>query len=537
MTAICAVYAPSVVHDLLAMIAASDLKSLRAELSDTGVFARRTVRTAGKLMVLLAAVAALLTLVVLMPWWWAFMLVPITAIPAVTAAMIGHEAAHGSFAARPLTNELVLHLVFPFFGGLGVQHWKNKHNHLHHGHPNVVGRDPDMNVWPMALTSAEHAASSRFRRWLQRTLQGYLFWPLTMLLAFSMRYESVRYLVRRARAGAIDGAWVADAACLLAHYAVWLVVPAFWFGVLPVLLVYAGLWATAGVLLALIFAPAHIGLPVADAGQRSGWDQQLAGTRNLRMPGWLSWFFIGLDFQVEHHLFPRIPHQNLAQASRVVGPWCARVGAPYQSASYRSSLRQVTRHVRLSWQIGPEVAVESSVPAMLDHRLAIGSRVFYPGHGVVSVKGIEERAFGGEIQLFYLLVVNVDASIKLMLPVGKVGQAGIRPLVTAAKARALMKAVAEQPESQTFPSDPVSRKQRTTGYGEALKSGSADRYTEALRELMSRHRAGKLSPGEQQILQRALAMFVDEMSAALDRSPDDVRADLRSITEVPAAGS
>jgi len=46
----------------------------------------------------------------------------------------------------------ILHLVFPFFGGLGVQHWKNKHNHLHHGHPNVVGRDPDMNVWPMALT-------------------------------------------------------------------------------------------------------------------------------------------------------------------------------------------------------------------------------------------------------------------------------------------------------------------------------------------------------------------------------------------------
>ncbi len=518
------------------MIAASDLKVLRAELSDSGVFARRTARTSGKLAVLLAAVAALLALVALMPWWCAVLLVPLAAIPAVTAAMIGHEAGHGSFAARPLTNELVLHLVFPLFGGLGVQHWKNKHNHLHHGHPNVVGRDPDMNVWPMALSSAEHAASSRFRRWLQRRLQGHLFWPLTVLLAFSMRYESARYLIRRARAGEVDRALVADAACLLAHYAAWLVVPAFWFGLWPVLMVYAGLWATAGVLLALVFAPAHIGLPLSDAGQRGAWDQQLAGTRNLRMPGWLSWFFIGLDFQVEHHLFPRIPHQNLARAALVVGPWCARVGAPYQSASYRSSLRQVTRHVRLSWQIGPEVAVESSVPQTL-HELTIGSRVFYPGHGVVSVKAIEERAFGGEIQRFYLLVVAVDASVKLMLPVGKVEQAGIRPLVSAAKARALMKAVAEQPEQQDFPSDPVSRKQRTTGYGEALKSGSADRYTEALRELMGRHRAGKLSPGEQQFLQRALGMFVDEMSAALDRSPDEVRADLRSIAEVPEAGS
>lgn len=521
---------------LLSMIAAADLKALRAELTDSGVFARRTARTSAKLVFLLLAVAALLALVVVMPWWCALILVPLTAIPAVTAAMIGHEAAHGSFAARRPTNEIVLHLVFPLFGGLGAQHWKNKHNHLHHGNPNVVGRDPDLNVWPMALSSAEYEASGPVRRWLQRTLQGYLFWPLTLLLAFSMRWESVRYLVRRARAGGLDRALVADAGCLLAHYVGWLVVPALLFGPWPVLLVYAGLWATAGLLLALVFAPAHMGLPLADAAERGGWHQQLAGTRNLRLPRWLSWFFVGLDFQVEHHLFPRIPHQNLARASRVVAPWCARVGAPYHSASYRSSLRQVTRHVRMSWQVGPEVAVETSVSSML-HRLAIGSRVFYPGHGVVSVKGIEERAYGGQMQLYYLLAVELDPSVKLMLPVGKVDQAGIRPLVSAAKARALMKSVAEETELPPFPTDPGSRKQRANGYGEALRSGSADRYTAALRELMSRHRAGKLSPGEQQLLQRAFGMFVDEVSAALERSPDEVRADLRSIADLPAAGT
>jgi fatty acid desaturase/RNA polymerase-interacting CarD/CdnL/TRCF family regulator len=520
---------------LACMYAASDLRALRSELTESGVFARHSARTATKLVILLAALAGMLGLVALLPWWCAVVLVPLAAIPAVTAAMIGHEAAHGSFAASRTVNDVVLYLVFPLFGGLGALHWKHKHNHLHHGHPNVVGRDPDINAWPMAMSSLEHAASGPVRRWLQRTLQGYLFWPLTTLLAFSMRYDSLRYLVQRVGAGQIDRAVLLDAGCLLAHYTLWLAIPMLWFGVWPVLLVYTGLWAVGGVLLALVFAPAHMGLPLASADERGGWHQQLAGTRNLKMPRWLSFFFVGLDFQVEHHLFPRIPHQNLARASRIVGPWCARVGAPYHSLDYGSSLRQVTRHVRLSWQIGPEVAVESSMPRTLQ-KLTVGSRVFYPGHGVVSVKSIEERAFGGAMQCYYLLELELDPSAKLMVPVDKVSQAGLRAIISPSKARALMKAVAEEAELPELKSDPGSRKQRATGYGEALRSGSADRYTATLRELLTRLRSSKLSAGEQQVLQQALAMFVDEMSAALDRPRDEVKADLRTIAELPAVG-
>jgi fatty acid desaturase/RNA polymerase-interacting CarD/CdnL/TRCF family regulator len=449
--------------------------------------------------------------------------------------MIGHEAGHGSFAASTRHNEIVLHLVFPLFGGLGAQHWKHKHNHLHHGSPNVVGRDPDMNVWPMALSSEEHAASSRFRRWFQRTLQGYLFWPLTLLLAFAMRVESWRHVVGRVRAGRLDRALVLDAGCMVAHYALWLALPMVWFGAWPVLLVYAGLWGTSGLLLALIFAPAHMGLPVRGCEQRGGWRHQLETTRNFTMPRWLSWFFVGLDFQVEHHLFPRIPHQNLEKASRTVAPWCARVGAPYQRVHYASSLRQVTHHVRRSWQTAPEVVVSSSPPEKLE-TLTVGSRVFYPGHGVASVAAIEKRAFGGAMQVYYVLALASDRAATVLLPIDKVGQAGVRPLVSAHKARALMRAVAEAPAAAEFKSDAASRKHRATGYSDALRSGSADRYTEALRELLARFRAGKLSPSEQQTLNQALAMFVGEVSAALDRTLDDVRAELRTSGELPAAG-
>jgi len=155
------------------------------------------------------------------------------------------------------------------------------------------------------------------------------------------------------RAGRLDRALVLDAACLVAHYALWLALPMLWFGAWQVLLVYTVLWAVVGLYLALIFAPAHMGLPLAEHGDRGGWDQQLDATCNLRMPRWLGWFFVGLHHQVEHHLFPRIPHQNLPQASHIVARWCSRIDAPYQEVDYLASLRNVTRHMQHSWRAGP----------------------------------------------------------------------------------------------------------------------------------------------------------------------------------------
>jgi fatty acid desaturase/RNA polymerase-interacting CarD/CdnL/TRCF family regulator len=511
------------------MITTAELQVLRGELVANGMFEHRTAETAMKLVLLLLALGAVLAGIVLLPWWCGLFLVPLAAVPAVTAAMIGHEAAHGSFAASPRNNELVLHLVFPLFGGLGAQYWKHKHNHLHHGHPNILGRDPDVNVWPMALSSEEHARSGPLRRWVQRNLQGYLFWPLTLLLAFTMRIDTWSYVWSRARSRGFDRALGIDLACLVGHYSLWLAAPMLWFGVWPVLLVYAGLWATSGLLLALVFAPAHIGLPVMAIGRGGGWQQQLDTTRNLAMPGWLSWFFVGLDHQVEHHLFPRIPHQNLGRASRIVAPWCAQVGAPYHSIGYAASIRHVTRHVRISWQAVPEVAVVKNNAGKLKS-LTVGSRVFYPGHGVASVAAIEERELGGGVQKFYVLALELDPGVKLFLPVDKVDQAAVRELVSAAKARQLLKMLAEEFEPAEVKTDPSSRKLRATNYSDGLRSGSPERYTEILRDLLARSRAGKLAPSEQQTLTLALDMFVGEVSASLERPPDEVRAEVAKVT-------
>jgi fatty acid desaturase len=337
------------------MLHGAEINELRTELRSRGLFEPRAVSTSIKLLSMLAAFAALSAAVILLPAWCAVFLVPLAAVPAVTAAMVGHEAAHGSFARSKAVNELMLHLLFPLFSGLGALHWKNKHNRLHHGAPNVVDKDQDIELWPMTLSCIEYRRSGRFRRWLQRELQGYLFWPLTMALAFTMRAASLRHLVTHARTHGIDRAWLADASCLLGHYVLWLVVPAFWFGALPVVLFYVGLWTVGGALLALIFAPAHMGMPIVTEAETKAnvWRHQLETTRNFMLPRWISWFFVGLDFQVEHHLFPRMPHQQLRRASPVVRSWCARVGTPYQELGYGAAVIDVTRFMAAAWQYEP----------------------------------------------------------------------------------------------------------------------------------------------------------------------------------------
>src|SRR5262249_1714412 len=154
----------------------------------------------------------------------------------------------------------------------------------------------------------DHDASSRGQRWFQRNFQRWAFWPMSLLMSTGMRRASILYLWERRRR--IDLAWCLEVTCMVAHYTAWVLVPWIVWGPGPGLLVYTSVWALVGVCLALVFAPAHIGLPVV-AGQHHDWLHQLETTRNLELPTAVSFFFIGLDYQVEHHLFPKIPHANL----------------------------------------------------------------------------------------------------------------------------------------------------------------------------------------------------------------------------------
>jgi fatty acid desaturase len=325
-----------------------ELGSLRAELRAAGVFEHRELRSWLKLLVFVAGIAACLTAMAVLGPWAAIPAIPIAAVLATSAAMLGHEGSHRSVSASPLRCALFANLAFPLLSGLGVLYWRQKHDRLHHGHPNVEGLDPDIKPFPFVSSHGDHVRCGRGERWFQRNLQRWAFWPMTLLMTTGMRRSSILYLLRHPAQHGYSRAWFVEVGCLLAHYTGWLVIPSIVWGPLVGIGVYMAIYALVGVFLALVFAPAHIGLPIV-AHQHHDWLHQLETTRNLELPRFVSFFFIGLDYQVEHHLFPKIPHQHLPRAAAITAAWCARHGISYLSVPYLDALADSARFMASAW--------------------------------------------------------------------------------------------------------------------------------------------------------------------------------------------
>jgi fatty acid desaturase len=330
-----------------------ELGALRAELRAAGVFEHQELRSTLKLVLLLAGVAGSLVGIAMFGFWSAFLLVPVCAVFATAAAMTGHEGSHKSFSRSPFRNAMLTYFAFPLFSGLGSLYWHNKHDRLHHGHPNVEGVDPDIRPWPFVSSRGDHASSNHGLQWFQRNFQSWAFWPMSLLMCLGMRRASILYLVKAKR----TRAWWIEVTCMVVHYSAWIVVPSIIWGPLVGFALYSSVWALVGVFLALVFAPAHIGLPVM-AAQNHDWVHQLETTRNLELPRFISFFFIGLDYQVEHHLFPKIPHGHLPRAAAITRDWCARNGVTHLSVPYLFALVDAAKFIARAWEREAEDPIE-----------------------------------------------------------------------------------------------------------------------------------------------------------------------------------
>jgi len=334
------------------VVSKDEMKRLRAELKAAHVFDHRERQGWIKLALMLTLLLACAAGIALGPTWTWLLCVPLAALATTTATLIGHEGSHGSFSSSSRSNQLLVYITLPLFAGISGMYWKHKHNGLHHGHPNVVGSDPDIELWPLATSRAEYLRSGPVLRWLQRNTQAWLFWPASLTLATFMRIPSYVFMAKQLRSRGLTRGWVGDTACLVAHYGLWLGAPSLVFGILPALAFYFGVWALVGTMLTIIFTPAHLGLPLMQ-DQHKDWRHQLETTRNIRTPAWLAYFYVGLEHQLEHHIFPQIPHQNLKRASTIMRRWCHELGLPYRDVGYFEAIVSVTTFVRDAWDIDP----------------------------------------------------------------------------------------------------------------------------------------------------------------------------------------
>lgn len=329
----------SVINSGRCVSEADEFGPLRREISDAGLLHRRqpwylrTIVVTGALGLLTAEL-----MIAIGASWWQLVPAIVAAVLSTRVAFIGHDAGHQQITRSRRANRWIGIVSGNLLIGMSYGWWVGKHN-KHHAHPNDVERDPDVGagaiVWTAGQAAGRHGAPGR---WLARHQAG-LFFPLLLLEGIHLRVSSIRAL--RAAPGRR-----AEKILLAAHYAGYL---GFLFSVMSpwqALAFVAVHQALFGLHLGAAFAPNHKGMPMPAPGEKWGHlRQQVLTSRNVRGGPVTDWLLGGLNYQIEHHLFPSMPRPNLRDAQLIVRRHCRRLGLPYTEQSAIRSYATALRHL------------------------------------------------------------------------------------------------------------------------------------------------------------------------------------------------
>jgi fatty acid desaturase len=254
-----------------------------------------------------------------------------------------HTSSHNASCRSMSLNRALTYFGYPFIFGTSANFWWNKHCVVHHPAPNVIEVDDDIDLMPFLVINERELRESRGLARLFYRIQ-WIFIPLLLALnTFFTEYQGYRFLLpvlfdpKRRR----TSHWI-DLGVLILHLAAWIAVPMLFFSPLRVLGFYALRNSLMGYAMFAAFAPAHFPAEAAfiDKSQLAG-DyvlRQTATTVNFRTGFFGRLACAGVDFQIEHHLFPGVPHCYYPEMSRVVREYCLRHGYPYRTLGWGEAI-------------------------------------------------------------------------------------------------------------------------------------------------------------------------------------------------------
>lgn len=247
---------------------------------------------------------------------------------------LSHDFLHHQVFKNREYNNLAGYLIGNVFQGFSVSWWKAKHN-LHHACPNVAGFDPDIDTMP-------------FLAWSEKLFEGELeglphflikyqyimYWPIICGARLSWLIQSNLY----ARFQAPEKRRTIEFNTLMVHYIWYASVLLFTMNsISEALLFFVVSQATTGVLLATAFSLGHNGMTIYQKGAFASMDfnrLQVQTGRDVSGPSIVHWYMGGLDKQIEHHLYPKIPRHNLDYVQSLVVPLCAKFGIVHHTTNF-----------------------------------------------------------------------------------------------------------------------------------------------------------------------------------------------------------
>jgi len=313
--------------------------------------------------------AYLLILLAVSNWW---LIVPLAIVLGLALAAIGfniqHDGAHKAYSRHAWVNK-VMALMLDLMGGSSYL-WDWKHNSIHHTYTNITGHDDDINLGFLARLSPHQR-----HYWFHR-LQGFYLWALYGFMAIKWHFFDDFYQIAVARIGgkSIPRPKGMDLVVFISgkvlFFSMAFVLPMMLHPVMAVLAVYAIAAFTSGIVLSIVFQLAHCvesaDFPMPVANEHGVEQMQVAWAvhevqttvnfcRGNRVVGW---FVGGLNYQIEHHLFPRICHVHYPELSKIIEDGCKQFGVRY--ATHRTMFSAIASHYRWLVMMGRPVAVPSA---------------------------------------------------------------------------------------------------------------------------------------------------------------------------------
>jgi fatty acid desaturase len=309
---------------------------LRQQIKEAGLLDRQLSYYTLKIAFTLSLVAISISLFFVIGNFWVLLAVnaPFMAFALGQVGFISHDSGHRQIFTRVRGNEIIA-LTCSFLMGLSRTWWIEKHNR-HHRNPNQLDMDPDIEIAVLAFSEEQALAKSGiFRSIVKR--QAQLFLPVLFFQAYALRLASIQYMLKnRIRYP------VLEPLSMLIHPAVYLGVLFYFLNPWQAVVFLLVNQALLGVYLASVFAPNHKGMLVLD--KNTGLDflrRQVLTARNVKGHPLVDFWYGGLNYQIEHHLFPRMPRNNLGKAQRLVKRFCAERGIRYHEVGMLRSYQEI----------------------------------------------------------------------------------------------------------------------------------------------------------------------------------------------------
>nr|WP_235032095.1 acyl-CoA desaturase [Actinacidiphila yanglinensis] len=309
-------------------------------ITDSGLMRRRPgyyVARIGGVAVLYAAAWTVFAL--LGPTWWQLAVAVVLGVLFSQIALVAHDIAHRQVFRLRRPSETAGRIAGNLCVGMSYGWWQDKHTR-HHANPNHEELDPDVSPDILVWSQGQARNARGVARWIGGR-QAYWFFPLLTLEGMNLHVAGVRALF-----GPAYKQRTLEAVLLGAHIVAYITALLLILPPLQALAFVAVHQAVFGVYMGCTFAPNHKGMPTLTGKDRPDFlRRQVLTSRNVRGGMLIDVVLGGLNYQIEHHLFPSMPTPHLRRAQPIVRAYCAELGIPYAESGLLASYAQALRHL------------------------------------------------------------------------------------------------------------------------------------------------------------------------------------------------